>query len=129
MLYYYNQCNESSITKKSDSKSQYDYFEALLNNFLLSQKYSVECNKLCEYSLCERAQMALLANYKDNLLEQKQIDTLITHCPDHRINKLLICAEKYKFWRRSAVIHFRNNEILLCVICWYIPDVLSRLFD
>lgn len=127
VLYYYNQCNESSITKKADSKSQYDYFEALLSNFRLSEEYSVKCNKLCEYSLVERAQMVLLANYKDNLLEQKQIDILMTYCQDQRINKLIACAEKYKFWRRSAIIHFHNNEILLCVICWY-KYILYKFF-
>lgn len=109
-LYAYNQTNISSITKNIDSKKEYDFFVALVKNLELAKKEGLSCIDLCKCKVIERAQMAILAKWKDNKLEEDKYQ-YIMYCYNNYIKEKIDGNYKYKYkiYRDAWKIAFKGN--------------------
>lgn len=124
LLYNYNQNNVSSITKNINSRKENDFFVALLNNYEIAKESKCFCVNLCMYKCIEKAEEAILLNYRDNLLTKEQIKFLKLFYEDfwknhQQIINLVGDNKSYKLYHKAAMIELKENRLYSAMVFFF----------
>lgn len=121
-LYYYNCCNNNSITNRISSKNKYGMFISFYNRCKIVE--SMKLNNIKEYCMCRSVKSAVTAyglnTYDEELLDE-QIKILREYLKNIDISKLKI-GIKYKILYYSI---FKDS--ILCRIYGYFMYLLQNI--